>query len=146
MATAPTPTLDSQVQVVKKPPQMKQLFKSHNKQMAMVLKSGERIHFFNYQFWTSNKKIVEELEAEIEAGFNFIYRDPEEMEIDPNKVDPIEEIKRQAIAEYKEKLAKASDPNNDRGNTDPGKLTPASTAALSDLMQASTGAGAVIIS
>ena len=107
-----------------------QLFKSHLKELYYILKNGEKIAFLNQLFWTSSKKVADELDAEIEAGFTYIYRDANELTIDPSKIDPLEDVRRQAVEDYKEKMAAINTGNMNLGNSVPGPLMPASSSGV----------------
>lgn len=107
-----------------------QLFKSHLKELYYILKSGEKIAFLNHLFWTSSKKVADELDAEIEAGFTYIYRDANELTIDPSKIDPLEDVRRQAVEDYKAKIAAINAGNMNLGNSVPGPLMPASSSGV----------------
>lgn len=79
---------------------MLKLFKSSILSCKMHTQSGKEINFVRGRYATADKKEIEFLEAEVEAGHPHISVDPKEAEIDSVQVDPVAAIKAKAIADY----------------------------------------------
>lgn len=94
---------------------MLKLYKSSINSCKMHTQSGKEINFIKGRYATSDKKEIEFLDAEVEAGHPHIRVDPNETEIDSVQVDPLVAVKARAIAEYiAEQEAKVG---KDTGNT-----------------------------
>lgn len=122
---------------------IKKVFKSKIQSCNYVFKSGKQASFIAGKYLTDIDTEIEELEAEIKSGHPHIFIDANEKEVDTEKLDPLEEIKRKAIAEYLEAQKKAVDPSNDMGSTDQsGKLEGiANSSSGAQLATNSNGAG-----
>jgi hypothetical protein len=97
---------------------IQRLYKSTQNSLCYVFKDGTKAFFMRARFSTDIKEQIEELDAEVAKRHPMIFIDDKEREVDTDKVDPIEEIKRQAIAEYLASQNKALQRTNDRGTTD----------------------------
>ena len=87
-------------------------FKSALAVVTYVFKSGALAVFTNGNFYTSNTKEVAELKEESEiVGSMISYVG----EVDEESLDPLNEVKKQAIADYLASTAQALNKENDRG-------------------------------
>ena len=150
MATIPQVQSTKPIQSVQSediPVTIKRVFKSRVPFCKYIFKGGKEAPFIAGRYLTDIKSEIEELEAEVEAKHPTIYIDSAEKEVNTAKLDPIEEIKRRAIAEFIASQAAANNKANDRGNYDAGKLnvttsaTVAEAAAGSDSGTAATASG-----
>lgn len=103
------------------------LFKSNHSSIKYIFRDGTVAVFVYGKYSTSNKKYIEELQAECSVGHPHIFIDAKEKVIDTEKIDPISKLKEQLRAEILEDMARQSNPQNDFGNSDQGNLNPAST-------------------
>jgi len=98
------------------------MFKSTLKSCQYITADGTICGFVAGRFHTGDEKVIKELEQQIAAGHPHLYVDSAEVEVDTEMLDPIEQIKRKAIADYIAAQNAANRPENDRGNTVQGKL------------------------
>jgi hypothetical protein len=99
------------------------LFKSRAPIMGYAFKDGSVVHFINHGYATTNKKHIEELTAECEAGHPNYYIDPNETETTTDLIDPMGALRARIREEERAKLLTATDPSRDMGATDQsGKL------------------------
>jgi len=63
-----------------------------------------------------------------------MYVDPNEITVSLDRTDPVAALKGrmrlEVLQELQAEMAAATNPNNDMGNSDPGKFTPASTSNI----------------
>jgi len=63
-----------------------------------------------------------------------MYVDPNEITVSLDRTDPVAALKGrmrlEVLKELQAEMAAATNPNNDMGNSDPGKFTPASTSSI----------------
>jgi hypothetical protein len=124
---------------------IKSLFKSRIPFIQYFFKSGKQAAFLNGEFITDTPSEVEELNLEVASGHPHIFIDEDKKTVDTNHLDPLDEIRRKAVEEYKASIAAATDKNQDRGSTEQGKLEGiVSTSTISDASassDASVGSG-----
>lgn len=102
---------------------MLKLFKTRLPSCKFIFPSGKEANFVNGEYATDDNKEIAYLNDEIKLGHPHLYIDSKQKEVDSEKRDPIEEIRRKAVEEYINSQAAAIDPTNDMGETDQsGKL------------------------
>jgi hypothetical protein len=79
---------------------MLNLYKSSLPACKIHMPNGKALNFVNSEFATGIAAEIEFLEAEIAAGHPTFYKDSAQLQIDSEKVDPLEAIKKKAIEEY----------------------------------------------
>jgi hypothetical protein len=94
------------------------LFKSRADTMGYVFKSGKAAHFMQGRYATSDKKEIEELTEECEAGHHNFYIDSDEPEIDSNAMDPIAVLREKIRKEELAKILAATSIHRDMGTTE----------------------------
>jgi hypothetical protein len=121
------------------------LFKSRAPIMGYCFKDGSVVHFINHGYATTNKKHIEELTAECEAGHPNYYIDPNETETTTDLIDPMGALRARIREEERAKILAATDINRDMGETDQsGKLKGiANSQSIQGAMAASNGVAAV---
>jgi hypothetical protein len=120
---------------------IKSLFKSRIPFIQYFFKNGKQAAFLNGEFITDVPSEVEELNLEVTSGHPHIFIDEEKKTIDTNQLDPLDEIRRKAVEEYRASIAAATDKNQDRGSTEQGKLEGiASTSTIADASASSDAA------
>jgi hypothetical protein len=105
------------------------VFKSKAPVLGYVFKSGKSVHFLNHIYLTNAKDEIEELTLEADNGHPNFYIDPEMTEIDPIMLDPMAVLRAKIREEERASLLAATNPNNDMGSTQEGKLEGISTSA-----------------
>jgi hypothetical protein len=98
--------------------------------------NGRTISFVMGRYATKDPREIEELDQQVQLGATDIVIDAREREIDQRASDPMFRLKEQLRKQILAEMAAASNPNNDRGNYEPGKLNPTSTQTI-----AATAAG-----
>lgn len=121
---------------------VKQVFKSQMPSCRFILKNGQEVHFNSSKFYTDDKVIISELEAEIAAGHPHIYRDPKELTIDTEIAELPEHLKEQAIKEFLDRQHAATSASNNRGNSEKERLTPANSNTIAKAASSSDSSGA----
>ena len=101
---------------------IKKVFKCRIPSCKYLFSNGKEANFIGGKYLTDLDIEISQLENEIKSGHPHIYVDAAEKEVDTEQMDPIEQIKKKAIAEYLAAQKAALDPNNDRGSTEAGKL------------------------
>ena len=120
---------------------MLKLFKCAIQSCKYHTKSGKELAFVAGRYATDDETEIAELEAEIKAKHPHIYVDSAEVEVDSVKVDPVEAIRKKAIADYlAEQEAKVG---ADMGTTDKSAgegagMTTSASASLTNLKQSNT--------
>ena len=110
---------------------MLKLYKCSILSCKMHTQSGKEISFIKGRYATGDKKEIEFLDAEVEAGHPHVYVDSKETEVDSVQVDPVTAIKAKAIAEYiAEQAAKVG---VDTGNTEQVNKVVTSSDALASV-------------
>lgn len=79
---------------------MLKLYKSSLLSCKYHTKSGKELAFVAGRFATDDEVEIAELDAEVKARHPHIYIDSAEAEVDSVKVDPVEAIRKKAIADY----------------------------------------------
>lgn len=79
---------------------MLKLFKSAVPSCKTHLPNGKEINFVGGRYATDDPLEIEYLEGEIKARHPIFYVDSKELEVDSVRVDPVEAIRRKAIADY----------------------------------------------
>ena len=111
---------------------IKRVFKSRVPFCKYIFKNGKEAPFIAGRYLTDVKSEIEELDAEVESKHPSIYIDAAEKEVNTAKLDPIEEIKRKAIAEFVASQLAANSKTNDRGSYEPGKLNVTTSATVAE--------------
>lgn len=111
---------------------VKKVFKSHTKFGKYIFKNGKEAPFVAGRYITDIKSEIEELEHEVSLSHPIIFIDANEKEVDASKLDPVEEIKRKAIAEFIVSQAAANSKTNDRGNYTQERLNVASSSTIAE--------------
>jgi len=110
------------------------LFKSPLQSWVFILPNGKRLNFIKGICITSDPKEIAHLNMEIDLGHPSMYVDPNEITVSLDRTDPVAALKGrmrlEVLKELQAEMAAATDPNNDMGNSDPGKFTPASTSSI----------------
>lgn len=101
-------------------PVVKNLFFSTFPSCSYVFRNGKPAHFIGGKYSTAIESEIKELEEEIAAGHPHLYINEQQRTISAADEDPIEQIKKKAIAEYLAAQKTAVNPEADRGNTDAG--------------------------
>lgn len=117
------------------------IFKATLPSINYVFKNGKPAIFVSGKFITSVPAEVAELKAEIEAGHPHIYIDAKEAEIAAAAIDPMAGLRAQIEAEIMAKMAAATNPENDMGNTEDEKLKPASSTDIASAAVGGSGTG-----
>jgi hypothetical protein len=97
-----------------------------------IFKNGKEAAFIGGVFDTDFESEIVELDAEIKSGHPHIFTDASQLTVDSEQVDPIEEIKKRAIAEYLASVKAVSDVTNDRGTTVQEPVKPTSTLDVAE--------------
>lgn len=101
---------------------IKKVFKCRIPSSKYLFSNGKEANFIGGKYMTDVEAEISALEGEIKIGHPHIYVDAAEKEIDTEQMDPIEQIKKKAIAEYLAAQAQAVKTTNNMGNTEQGKL------------------------
>lgn len=102
---------------------MLKLYKSRLMSSKVIFTTGKELLFVNGRYPTDDEDEIKFLDAEIRNRHPHIYIDEKEKQVDSDRLDPLEEIKRRAVEEYLEKQKEMSTSNRDMGTTDQsGKL------------------------
>ena len=118
--------------------QGKRLFKSTFRFGNVVTPKGHILHFKGGMFATDNPAYIEYLDGEIaNNGFaGTVFIDPNARTITAEQENPLIALRKKFYEEFEAERASKLLPSNDMGNSEAGKLTPASTSDI-----ASTAAG-----
>ena len=81
------------------------LFKNTSGNCSIILKSLTKVSFIDGKFFTTNKKLQAELEAEAEDGNFGLYIDTAEPSIDPNFATPMDQLRERLRKELMAELA-----------------------------------------
>lgn len=102
---------------------MHNLYKSRIPSCFYVFKNGKQGFFVDGRYNTGLSKEIEELDEEILSGHPHIYVDKDEAQVDTDALDPMEVVRKKAVADYIAAQKKVTDPTNDMGSTEQsGKL------------------------
>lgn len=96
------------------------VFKSRIPSCKFLFKNGKEANFIGGRFMTDVQSEIDELQAEVTLNHPHIYVDSAEAKVDSEKLDPLEEIRKKAVADYLAKQAAAVATSNDRGSTAQG--------------------------
>lgn len=118
------------------------LFKNSILNCRYTFKSGKDAIFYNGEYFTDIAHEIAELEEEIYLGHPFIYRDESRITVSKSSLNPLEEIKRKAIEEYKAQVA-AAQAANAEGSTSDQKFNMASIATSANVGEAASGSTSV---
>jgi hypothetical protein len=116
------------------------LFKSNHSSIKYIFKDGAPAVFVYGKYSTSNKKYIEELQAECESGHPHIFIDQKEKTIDTDKIDPMAKLKERLRAEILDDMARQANPLNDFGTSEQGTFSPASTTDIAAVATGGDGA------
>ncbi len=119
------------------------LFKSRMPNWVFIFPNGKRAVFSKGMYMTTDPKEIAHLNLEIELGHPAMYVDPNEVTVSLDRIDPVAALKgrlrQELLAEIAAEMAAATNPANDMGNSEQGKLKPAST---SDIVAVTAGGDA----
>jgi hypothetical protein len=102
------------------------VFKNRLGSCKYVFSNGKEANFINGTYATDIEDEIAQLNAEVKARHPHIYIDENEVTIDSELIDPIEQIRQKAIADYKASMGIVSTP----GDSAPAPVSPASTATI----------------
>jgi hypothetical protein len=127
---------------------IKRVFKTTLGSSRYVFTSGKEAAFVGGEYLTDIASEIETLEQEIAAGHPHIYVDSAKATVDTDNMDPLEQIRQKAIADYIASQAAATNPANDLGTSEAGALNPSSSATLQAMAADSSAGGgeAVLVS
>ena len=108
--------------------------------------NGKEAIFVGGVYLTDVPWEIEQLDSEVQQGHPHIYVDAANLTTDSDGADPLEIIRRKAVADYIAAQKVASDPTTYRGTSDNGTgFSGATTATLSEAaMSSDEGVGAAI--
>lgn len=106
-----------------------------------TLKNGKDCIFYNGEFLTDNLGEIDELMEEIKSGHPFIFIDKNRLVVTKSDLDPLEQIKKKAIEEYKAQVAAAA--NAQTESTSDQKFNFASIATSANVGDAASGSTSV---
>lgn len=129
--------------VVQESTGLHRVFKSRIKMNTLCLPNGRVVRFVDGRMLTDLKEVIAYCEEEIRAGNPFIYMDDEKF-ADPKLEDPIEKLRAQIRRELLAEM-KATDPNNDAGNTEVQKVIPQSTQGIAAVAASGMPSGAAML-
>lgn len=110
---------------------MLKLFKSTVPSCKTHLPNGKEINFIGGRYATDDSAEIEFFETEIKNHHPNFYIDAKEVEVDSVKVDPVEAIRKKAVADYL--AAQAAKEGTDTGATQELKKIVTSTEALASV-------------
>jgi hypothetical protein len=117
------------------------LFKSHVNSLKYVFKDGTVANFIAGKYYTSVKKHVEELKAEVAGNPTWeIYIDSKESTIDTAAVDPLSRLRAELEVKIRKEMAAQINPQNDFGKVEQGIFSPASTTDIAAVSAGGDGA------
>jgi len=119
------------------------LFKCRIPSCQYFFSDGSRADFISGRYATADEYKIAELNKEIKAGHPHIYIDSKEAEVDAEQLDPLEVIKRKAIAEYiAQQAARAGTNfgNTDQSSSKAGIMTTTDTTASEAGADSTSGA------
>lgn len=136
---------------------MLRLFKSSIANCRYVFKDGKVAAFLAGEYRTDDAKEINELEEEVHAKHPFIYIDENNWEVPAIAVDPLEEIRKKAVAEYIASQANAAnlpDSESDQqfkvagiaNSSTVGSAMSGSTSTDAGVQSAQPAAGAQVVS
>lgn len=109
---------------------LKNLYKSRIYSCKYGFKNGKEANFVDFKYLTDIPSEIEELDAEIALKHPTIYVDQEKKTVDTSKLDPLEDIRAKAVADYIAQQKNAVKDGNDMGLSSPGKLNVATSANI----------------
>lgn len=115
------------------------VFKSAIPSVNYIFGNGKPAIFVNGKFATTIESEIAELENEIRLGHPHIYIDENEKEIDSSAIDPISSLRAQIEKEIMDKMAAATNPENDMGTSEQEKLKVATSADVAQAAQGGSG-------
>ena len=123
----------------------KRLYKSTIKFNNIVFPNGHVAHFKGGMFVTDNPAHIEYLDAQIaQNGFGgIIYIDPEARTITAEQENPMLALRRKFYEEFQAEKAAQTNPGNDMGTSEQGKLNPASTTDIAPVALGGDGAASL---
>lgn len=150
MATADNPTavmneaqrtIAAQREANSKPTELLSVFWATLPSINYIFPNGRPAIFVNNRFVTNVPYEINQLKDEIVNGHPHIYQKKGEETMSAKNLDPMEAIREKIIAEaVASGLLVHGNPNRDMGESDPGKLKPASTT---DVASAAAGGSGV---
>lgn len=103
-----------------------QKYKSRIPSCKYIFLNGKEAAFLQGVFVTGVSSEITQLDEEVALGHPTIYRDENDMTVDTEALSPMELIRAQAREEaikvVRAEMAAATNPSNDRGNSDQGDV------------------------
>ncbi len=124
------------------PEKVMHVFKNSILNCRYTFKTGKDAIFFNGEYFTDIPAEIAELNEEIVLGHPFIFVDETKRTVSKSALDPLEEIRRKAIEEYKASIAAAQEANKE-GSTSDQKFNMASIATSANVGEAASGSTSV---
>lgn len=106
---------------------IQKLYKSRIPSCQYFFKDGSRADFVNSRFSTDDEDKIEQLDADLKKGHPHLYVDDNEVEVDTEKLDPMEHLKAKFIAEYlaSQKAKEGTNFGNSTADAKAGMMTTA---------------------
>lgn len=108
------------------------VFKSRVPFCKYLFKNGKEANFIGGVYTTDIETEIEELDTEIKLKHPTLFIDASDKERDTEKIDPLDEIRRKAVADYLAGVAAATNKSNDRGTTEQGRLNVANSSTIAE--------------
>ena len=102
-----------------------------------IFPNGKPAHFVNGRFTTDIQSEIDHFENEIRNGHPTITVDENERIVEVFD-DPISALRAKIEKEIRDKMAAATNPENDMGKSESGKLAMATSTTIKDMAQGST--------
>ncbi len=109
-----------------------------------IFSNGKPAMFIKGRYLTDSEKEIKELEADIAAGHPHIHINPEEREVDTDKLDPISTLRASIEKEILARYKLAVNPDNDAGTYESEKIKPASTTDVASIAAGGSGVQTVL--
>lgn len=107
------------------------LYKSPQPSWKYIFPDGTIGFVIRGEYFTDDPGKIEHLDNEIRKGFQMFYIDPNEKFVSQERLDPLiglrNRMREELMAELKEEMARAQNPNNNMGTSEQGKLNAQST-------------------
>jgi hypothetical protein len=102
------------------------------KYMTYVFPRGTVAHFKGGMYITGNEEEIEHLDAQIKANAfaGLIFIDPNARTVTAEQENPMLALRKKFFAEFLSEQQRLTSPDNDMGETDQGRLNPASTTDI----------------
>jgi len=101
---------------------VKHAFKCTNINSQYLFKNGKAAPFIGGWYYTDVQSEIDELSAEIASGHPFFSIDENRKTVTAEEMDPLDSIKKKAVAEYLAAQAAAINKSRNMGQTEGGSL------------------------